>query len=136
MFEMLIQELLLTTHLAMRPPGPLEIGLILLIVFIIPVYFLPTIIALARHADNRLAIFLINLFLGWSLVGWVVALVLSFSKTNGIVQNGQTIIVSQNTGDNRGNSKEDGIKYCTKCGAKLGEDVQYCSKCGTKVEND
>lgn len=38
-------------------------------------YFLPSIIALARSKRNIVAIFLLNLFLGWTFVGWVVALV-------------------------------------------------------------
>jgi hypothetical protein len=38
-------------------------------------YFLPSIIALARSKRNLLSIFLLNLFLGWTFVGWVVALV-------------------------------------------------------------
>ena len=38
-------------------------------------YFLPSIIALARSKRNTLSIFLLNIFLGWTLVGWVVALV-------------------------------------------------------------
>ena len=38
-------------------------------------YFLPSIIALARGKRDMLAIFLLNLFLGWSVVGWIVALV-------------------------------------------------------------
>jgi Superinfection immunity protein len=38
-------------------------------------YFLPSIIALARSKRNLLAIFLLNFFLGWTAVGWVVALV-------------------------------------------------------------
>jgi hypothetical protein len=38
-------------------------------------YFLPSIIALARSKRNTLSIFLLNFFLGWTLVGWVVALV-------------------------------------------------------------
>jgi len=38
-------------------------------------YFLPSIIALARSKRNTLSIFLLNCFLGWTLVGWVVALV-------------------------------------------------------------
>jgi hypothetical protein len=38
-------------------------------------YFLPTIIALVRSKRDSLAIFLLNLFLGWSVIGWVVALV-------------------------------------------------------------
>jgi hypothetical protein len=38
-------------------------------------YFLPAIIALVRHKRNGISIFLLNFFLGWTLVGWVVALV-------------------------------------------------------------
>ena len=38
-------------------------------------YFLPTIIALVRSKRDTLAIFLLNLFLGVTLIGWIVALV-------------------------------------------------------------
>ncbi len=38
-------------------------------------YFLPSIIALARSKRDLLAIFLLNLFLGWSMIGWIVALI-------------------------------------------------------------
>lgn len=38
-------------------------------------YFLPSIIALARNKRDMLAIFLLNFFLGWSVIGWIVALV-------------------------------------------------------------
>lgn len=38
-------------------------------------YFLPSIIALVRSKRDILAIFLLNLFLGWSVIGWIVALV-------------------------------------------------------------
>jgi len=38
-------------------------------------YFLPSIIALAKSKRDLLAIFLLNLFLGWSVIGWIVALV-------------------------------------------------------------
>lgn len=38
-------------------------------------YFLPSIVALARSKRDLLAIFLLNLFLGWTVIGWVVALV-------------------------------------------------------------
>ena len=38
-------------------------------------YFLPSLIALARSKRDLLAIFLLNLFLGWSVIGWIVALV-------------------------------------------------------------
>ncbi len=41
------------------------------------IYFLPTIIALARGHLSTLAIFLLNLLLGWTLLGWLIALIWS-----------------------------------------------------------
>jgi hypothetical protein len=38
-------------------------------------YFLPTIIAAVRSKRDILAIFLLNLFLGWSVIGWIVAMI-------------------------------------------------------------
>ncbi|HEY1677758.1 MAG TPA: superinfection immunity protein [Candidatus Sulfotelmatobacter sp.] len=38
-------------------------------------YFLPSIIALVRNKRDTLAIFLLNFFLGWSVIGWIVALI-------------------------------------------------------------
>lgn len=40
----------------------------------IGVYFLPAIVAVARHHKNAMSILVVDLFLGWTLVGWVVAL--------------------------------------------------------------
>lgn len=48
--------------------------LIVLLVLLVP-YFLPTVIAAARHKQNVGAIFALNLLLGWTLLGWVFALV-------------------------------------------------------------
>jgi len=38
-------------------------------------YFLPTIIAFARSKRDTTSILLLNFFLGWTMIGWVVALV-------------------------------------------------------------
>jgi hypothetical protein len=38
-------------------------------------YFLPSIIAVARSKRDITAIVLLNFFLGWTMIGWVVALV-------------------------------------------------------------
>ena len=48
-------------------------------------YFFPTIIALVRWRPNLMAIFALNLFLGWSVIGWVIALVWSLSATASVV---------------------------------------------------
>lgn len=42
---------------------------------LIGLYFLPTIVANTRKKKNYNAIMLVNIFLGWTFLGWVVALV-------------------------------------------------------------
>jgi hypothetical protein len=52
------------------------------LIIIIPsivIYFLPTIVALVRKKTNPVVVILVNVFLGWTLIGWIVALVLSFT---------------------------------------------------------
>jgi Superinfection immunity protein len=45
-------------------------------------YFLPAIIAAARHTHNSTGILLLNLFLGWTMIGWFVALLMAiFSRS-------------------------------------------------------
>jgi len=53
---------------------------LLLVVLIFVFYFLPTLIAFLRQHKNKLAIFLLNLLLGWTVLGWVVSLVWSVVK--------------------------------------------------------
>ncbi|HLY01870.1 MAG TPA: superinfection immunity protein [Candidatus Cybelea sp.] len=43
-------------------------------------YFLPTIIAVFQHRTNVALIAVINTLLGWSFIGWVVALVMALTK--------------------------------------------------------
>jgi len=43
-------------------------------------YFFPTIIAIIRKKSNVGAILILNLFLGWTFIGWIVALVWAVSS--------------------------------------------------------
>ncbi|SHG53851.1 Short C-terminal domain-containing protein [Flavobacterium micromati] len=56
-------------------------------------YFLPTVIAMLRGKSNTFAILLLNLFLGWTFIGWIVALVWSVTSDN----KPQTIVVNNNS---------------------------------------
>jgi len=38
---------------------------------VLALYFLPAIIALDRRHRNSMPIFIVNLFLGWTIIGWV-----------------------------------------------------------------
>lgn len=39
------------------------------------IYFMPSIVAYLNKAKSFSAIFVLNLFLGWTLIGWIIALV-------------------------------------------------------------
>ncbi len=42
-------------------------------------YFLPFVIALSRGHKNTVAIFMLTLLLGWTFLGWIIALIWSFT---------------------------------------------------------
>tara|TARA_R110001583_G_scaffold4918_3_gene27504 strand:+ start:198 stop:431 length:234 start_codon:yes stop_codon:yes gene_type:complete len=45
------------------------------LVVLVALYFLPLIIAALRDMPNAVAISVLNLFAGWTVIGWIVALV-------------------------------------------------------------
>ena len=53
------------------------IGALLLIVIIFGFYFLPLIIAASRHVPNVGSVAVINIFLGWTFIGWIIALAMA-----------------------------------------------------------
>lgn len=50
---------------------------LLVIVLGAALYFLPGIVAMTRKTENSGAVIVINVFLGWTLLGWVVALAMA-----------------------------------------------------------
>ena len=53
--------------------GDLAVGFTL--TFLIGIYFLPSWLSSSRGHPNQGSIFILNLFLGWTLLGWVLALI-------------------------------------------------------------
>jgi len=53
-------------------------GTAILFIILLAAYFIPTMAGAKKR--NVGAIFVLNLFLGWTLVGWVVALVWACTK--------------------------------------------------------
>ncbi|MGD6846370.1 superinfection immunity protein [Rossellomorea aquimaris] len=44
------------------------------------IYFIPSYIASKKNKHNKILIYIINFFLGWSLFGWFAALFLALKK--------------------------------------------------------
>lgn len=59
----------------------LEFVVIPVIVFLI-VYFLPTIMAKVRRHPSSSAIAALNFFLGWTVLGWIGAMVWAYTKSD------------------------------------------------------
>ena len=51
-----------------------------ILIFALCLYFTPAWLASASHKRNKTAIAALNLFLGWTVIGWVVALVWALTK--------------------------------------------------------
>jgi uncharacterized membrane protein YqaE (UPF0057 family) len=76
-------------------------------------YFLPSIIAAKKR--NAGAIFVLNLLLGWTLIGWVAALVWAVSAETPIA--GQPMLQV--------------LPVCPICRAAVGAGQRFCQSCGT-----
>lgn len=61
----------------------------------IALYFLPTIVAMARHYRGTGSVVVINVFLGWTLIGWVVALAMAFGSNQ---RETQVVVYAQGNG--------------------------------------
>jgi hypothetical protein len=86
-------------------------------------YFLPTIVGAARHKTNLVGIFLVNFLLGWSIIGWIVALVWAVSTER----------VDQITIVQPGSYAQPARRFCSRCGndARMGA---FCAHCGQAIQ--
>jgi hypothetical protein len=64
----------------MKDPAFGVLLVLLLIVASILIYFLPALIARRRLHRNATAILVLNWFLGWTFLGWVIALIWAFTN--------------------------------------------------------
>lgn len=74
-------------YAASSSDGGAGIGVFLVLVAIV-LYFLPTVVAVKRDIPNKGTVMVLNIFLGWTFLGWIVALALSFGSK------GQQIIIN------------------------------------------
>jgi len=58
-------------------------------IFWFALYFVPSIIVIIRKSHNIGPVIVVNLFLGWTFIGWIVALAMAVSqnKKKDFVQN-------------------------------------------------
>ena len=85
----------------------MEFAALILFALLIALYFLPTIVASQRKHLSVNSIFVLNLFLGWSVIFWVISLV--WALKNEPKKSLQELKVSLNHDDIKENEKSDSI---------------------------
>jgi Superinfection immunity protein len=79
-------------------------------------YFLPSIIG--HRKRSFVGILMLNLFLGWTVIGWVVALVWACTADDDV----RVVAIAGPPG-----------RYCCGCGALSAAGAQFCWSCGRRV---
>ena len=90
---------------------------VVVVALVAGLYFLPAIVAGVRHHRNSSAITVLNLFLGWTVLGWVIALVWA------------------STADTQA-TPTSALVPCPLCGAPVavvGNGTQHCTGCGARL---
>jgi len=54
-----------------------------LVVAFLVIYLFPAMVGFSRHHQGRYMILFLNLFLGWTVLGWIFTLILAASTTSG-----------------------------------------------------
>lgn len=65
--------------------GGAAVGGVLFVIFCVVsfcIYWIPTVVAAVRHVPNTGSVVVVNLFLGWTFIGWVVALAMAMRSQN------------------------------------------------------
>jgi hypothetical protein len=87
----------------------------LTLAFSLLLYFLPAIIG--RHKRDAAGIFLVNLLFGWTVIGWILALVWACAAED--CRQVQYVQVP--------------ARYCWQCGRATYPGAQFCTACGRTV---
>jgi RsiW-degrading membrane proteinase PrsW (M82 family) len=91
--------------------------LLVLIAIGLTIYFVPFFIAKARHHHNSDAILVLNLLLGWTLLGWIGALVWAFTATRPV----------------KHNDLGDDLEACPFCAEQIKATATVCRYCQREI---
>jgi hypothetical protein len=81
-------------------------------------YFLPTLVGQSKR--NAGAIFALNLLLGWTVIGWVIALVWAMTVDPPVVMAGVPMAAGAGP-------------FCSACGTMVGPQATFCTRCGRRM---
>ena len=96
---------------------------IILCIIGIVFYFIPSMVAFGRDKSSKGIILVLNILLGWTLIGWIFLLVWAFSIDTQLLQNASA-------GYSYYQPRNLPKKECPKCSNSIDYDYTSCPKCG------
>lgn len=96
-----------------------ELIVLIVLIVVVALYFLPTIIAVTRKKRNLGPIILVNLLLGWSVIGWIVAMVWAMATETVDMMPASPSASVERIG-----------RLCAHCGKYSQSDARFCGHCG------
>jgi hypothetical protein len=106
--------------------GPSVEGLAI-VGLILAVYFVPTMIASNQQHHNVTAIFFLNLFLGWSVLGWVGAFIWALAKPSTV------IVPDERSRAPQPQLAENARRPCPFCAESIIASARVCRYCGKEL---
>lgn len=91
-------------------------------------YMLPTYEAWKNNHANITSIAIVNLFLGWSLIGWVIAMAWAFKKSKAHVNIPMPI--------QQPHTENDAVRICPFCAEEVKPAAVVCKHCGRDLPVD
>jgi Superinfection immunity protein len=89
-----------------------------LMILLAALYFLPAIVGHAKR--DFTGILLVNLFLGWTVIGWIAALIWALCAAP---QYAPVLVAAGGPG----------VRFCSRCGAQAPVGAHFCWACGERV---
>ncbi|MFI5096267.1 MAG: superinfection immunity protein [Candidatus Acidiferrales bacterium] len=90
-------------------------GWILLLLSLV-IYFIPSMWAASKHSNKSTGIFLLNLLLGWTVIGWIGALIWAGSVESDTAKTAKVAVAPL-------------MKKCPQCAEVVLQDARICRFC-------
>jgi len=124
--------------------GPGELLIVIVVGVGVLLYLLPAFIAGVRHHQNQGAIFVLNLLLGWTILGWIASLVWVCTSVDPRILGGTSPLRTARelipppipglteTPRTVSAAAAAPLRFCADCGSPRPETGAFCPRCGTQ----